>query len=115
MVFTQYFIIEILIMFSVFLLESPYYDIKKGSISTTLGDIGFYTEIVIIIADFLVGPLLDFIGRKYSLIIGLLIGGVLLIVFPYGGTAFPWFFLMRMVVSIGLLPALNSPLAPDYI
>lgn len=41
--------------------------------------------------------------------------GMCFIGMPYLENVYPSFLILRIIVSLGLLPGLNSPLLPDYV
>jgi MFS family permease len=84
--------------FTSFIVKSPdYYNIHSEQAGNVLGTIGFYAEIVIILSDLVLGAMMDHFGRKYPLIIGLIITGIAILVVPYGHSIYPYLLICRYV------------------
>jgi len=95
--FTTYFVIEILILFIVYLIsDKRYYDVPRHEIASTLGDCAFYSEIAVILFDFGLGVIFDTVGRKIPTVVGLIVSGVCLILMPFAGkSVYPFFLILR--------------------
>jgi hypothetical protein len=83
-----------------------------GSIA---GEIGFYTDLVLLPVTFTCGILMDKYGRTYLSISGLLLFGGFMIVMPYISSIYPGILLTNIGLKIGFVPSLNSPICVDYI
>ena len=63
--------LAIIYSFVVFILTDPnYYNVDPKDIGPVMGTIGMISEIFVIIADLLVGVIIDLFGRKPILILG---------------------------------------------
>lgn len=83
--FATYLLLGFMQSFLSYILKSPeYYHVPKGDAGNVLGTLGFYSEIAVILADFVIGALMDLIGRKKPIIIGLLLASLSVIAIPYG-------------------------------
>lgn len=60
-----------------------------------VGNLGFYSEIFVIVFTLFLGTIMDFLGRKWPTIIGFWIAGALLIALPYGTSVFPYLYCVR--------------------
>ena len=80
-----------------------------------MGDTGFYSELVVMIFALALGVIFDVVGRKYPIVISLVIAGISLILLPYLTNVYPEFLILRILLSIGVIPGFNSPLLPDYL
>eukprot|EP00347_Sterkiella_histriomuscorum_P002032 403369737 len=114
--FVTYLIINFMTSFLSYIIQSnDYYNIDEKVVGNVLGTLSFYSEIAVIISDFGIGLLMDLMGRKYPIIIGLFISGISIVVIPYGTQIYPYLCIFKVLVAVGVLPAMNSPLIPDYI
>ena len=60
--------------FSTFILTDPkYYNIKKDDIGAAMGNIGTIDEFFVICLDLMCGPIFDLVGRKWPIVIGMLV------------------------------------------
>lgn len=63
--------LTVIYSFVVFILTDPmYYDISAKDIGPVMGTIGMFSEFFVIVADLLIGVIIDTFGRKYILILG---------------------------------------------
>jgi MFS family permease len=100
----------------VFILESPqYYDVAATNVGKVAGDIGFYAEICVVVFDLFLGIIFDTFGRRIPLVIGYMVCGACIILMPFGGSVYPGLLLLRIFISLGLIPSANTPLLPDYV
>ena len=79
------------------------------------GALGTYSEIAVILFDLVLGVLFDTMGRISPIVIGFLIIGVSFIAMPFFTMVYPTFLILRIMVSLGILPGMNCPLLPDYV
>jgi len=83
--FATYMLINFMQAFLSYIVKSPdYYNVDPRQTGNVLGTLGFYSEIAVILADFIVGAILDLLGRRWPIVVGLLFAGVSVIVIPYG-------------------------------
>ena len=61
------------------------------------------------------GVIFDTVGRKIPTILGFLSAGLAIIGTPLFTIVYPWFLCMRVMISVGIIPGLNTPLLPDYV
>jgi MFS family permease len=116
MYFVTFLAIYYLIMLSILLIEDPkHYNVPKADLGRVTGNVGFLAEILVLIYDPFMGVIFDTLGRKGPTVIGLIVGGVGLIGLPYGHTVYPTFFILRSLVSLGVVNPLNAPYLPDYV
>ncbi|CDW88597.1 UNKNOWN [Stylonychia lemnae] len=116
MIFTIIMIVQVIISFLIFILGSPeYYNVPDKQVAQTSGDCGFYAEIVVMLFDLVLGVIFDVFGRKIPTVAGLIVAGISLIITPYFSTIYPSFLIIRIFMSLGTIPALNTPLLPDYL
>ncbi|CDW90729.1 major facilitator superfamily mfs_1 [Stylonychia lemnae] len=74
--FESYLIINFMNTFISFLLKSEkYYNVPQNQLGDVLGNLGLYQEITLIVVDFLVGLMIDILGRKIPILIGFLSNG----------------------------------------
>jgi MFS family permease len=64
----------------------------------------------------LLGLIFDTVGRKIPLIIGLFTTGMSIAIaaVPHQ-EVIPFFVIFRVLMTVGIIPALNTPLLPDYV
>lgn len=116
MTFTILLVVQFIISFLIFILKSPkYYNIPSNLAGTVSGDCGFYAEICVILLDLVLGVIFDTIGRKTPTVIGLIVAGTSIIGTPFFTEVYPGFLLMRIFMSLGIIPGVNTPLLPDYV
>jgi MFS family permease len=80
-----------------------------------LGTIGSIAEAFAIILEFFIGLIFDLFGRKKPLIFGFLLFGIGLIGIPFFKKVFPWFLILRIMISLGAVFGMSVPLLPDYV
>lgn len=79
------------------------------------GNCGFYAEIAVIVLSLVLGVIFDTVGRKAPTVFGLWLAGSSIIATPFLTTVYPGFLLMRIFMSLGVIPGINTPLLPDYV
>lgn len=116
MMFTAFFVISIIIAFSVSILEDPkYYDLDKSNIGKQVGNVASTVEALVITQDFLIGPIIDAFGRKIPILVAWLATAIALFLMPMFNTLWPGYFLCRLFMSLGCVLCMNMPLLPDYV
>ena len=79
-----------------YIVRSPeYYNIPKDQTATVVGDLGFYTELVIIPCHIILGGAMDIVGRRLPTVLGLLAAGISIILIPFGSSIYPTLCLLR--------------------
>lgn len=112
--FITYMVVSYLLILAILLLENNY-EVKQENIGRVAGGIGTYTEIIVVFYSFFIGYVFDKFGRKIPCILGLLACAIGLIALPFGKKVYPTFFLLRTLVSIGLITNITAPFIPDYV
>ncbi len=79
------------------------------------GNCGFYAEIAVIAFSLVLGLLFDTVGRKGPTVFGLWLAGSAIIATPFFKDVYPDFLAMRVCMSLGVIPGVNTPLLPDYV
>ncbi|TNV73136.1 hypothetical protein FGO68_gene10211 [Halteria grandinella] len=116
LVFNVFLVIQFIIQFLVYILQSPkYYDVPKSDVGTVAGDAGAIAEIFVIIEALFLGLIFDTVGRKVPTVIGLTCVGLSIIALPYLSPSITAFICMRVIMSLGIIPGVNTPLMPDYV
>lgn len=67
------------------------------------------------VLEFFIGLIFDIFGRKKPLVFGFLMIGIGLIGIPLFKQVFPWFLIMRVLISFGGVFGMAVPLLPDYV
>lgn len=81
-----------------------------------VGNLGFYASIASVMAELVMGSIMDTFGRKGPSIGGMALAGTALIFMPmFSFPVFPYLYLLRILQTVGLVPLINSPLWLDYI
>ena len=80
-----------------------------------VGNLGFYADITVVLLDLVLGYLMDLFGRKALSLGGFAIAGGAQIILPLCGRIYPGMLICRIILSVGLLPALNTPFVLDYV
>ena len=80
-----------------------------------VGNLGFYADITVVLLDLILGSLMDLFGRKALSLVGFAIAGVAQIIMPICPRIYPGMLICRILLAVGLLPALNTPLVLDYV
>ena len=76
-------ILSTIISFCTFILEDPkYYNVPQDKIGGVLGKLGLYSEIFVITADVLCGPIIDIFGRRYPVAIGFFVASIFIFLIP---------------------------------
>lgn len=57
----------------------------------------------------------DTVGKKVPTVIGFFTVGTSIILTPYFKDVYPSFLLLRIFMSLGIIPGVNTPLMPDYV
>ena len=65
--------------------------------------------------DMFLGIIFDTVGRKLPTVLGFLLAGTAIIGTPWFTKVYPWFLVMRVMISVGIIPGMNNPLLPDYV
>ncbi len=79
------------------------------------GDTGFYAELCVICLDIVLGMIFDTVGRKLPTVLGFLACGTSILLTPFFTRVYPDYLILRIFMSLGIIPGVNTPLAPDYI
>ena len=74
-----------------------------------------YSEFVVIVQSLFMGIIIDTFGRKWPLVIGFLVAGAAMAAIPLFTSLYPAFFLLRSLIGMGTIIAINIPLLPDYV
>lgn len=100
-----------------YILQSPeYYNVPKNQVGTVAGEAGAIAEIFVIALTLILGLIFDTIGRKAPTVIGLVFAGLSIAATPYlAPSVIPGFYSMRVIMSLGIIPGVNTPLMPDYV
>ena len=88
----------------------PHSDIGK-----TIGNLGFYANLTLIVLDLFLGSSMDIFGRKALSLFGFFVASIALISMPLCRKVYPGLLICRLLLSVGLLPASNSPFVIDYV
>ena len=79
-----------------YIVKSPeYYNVPQNETASTLGDLGFYSELVLFPCHLLLGSLMDIVGRKLPTTVGLFGCAMAIACIPYGHKVYPDLCLMR--------------------
>lgn len=87
----------------------------KSDVGTVAGDAGAIAEVFVIIEALFLGLIFDTVGRKVPTVIGLICVGLSIIALPYLAPSITAFICMRVIMSLGIIPGVNTPLMPDYV
>ena len=79
-----------------------------------MGRIATVSEIVVIFLDFLLGFIFDHFGRKWPIVIAFVILGASVILIPIFNKI-EYYYVLRVLISVGSSFGLNVPLLPDYV
>ena len=110
------FILSMVLQVQITLLSYLVYEISPGSNSgKVVGNLGFYADITVVLLDLVLGLMMDFFGRKALSLCGFIIAGTAQIVMPLCLRIYPGMLICRILIAVGLLPALNTPLVLDYV
>ena len=88
----------------------------KTEVGKLAGNCGFYAEIIVTCFIMGLGMLFDTMGRKLPLVTGFLVAGLSILATPFlKHSIYPGFLMMRILMTLGVIPAVNTPLLPDYV
>ena len=79
------------------------------------GDTAFYAEICVILLDLVLGVIFDTVGRKIPTVLGFMLMGTAIILTPFFTQIYPQYLILRICMSLGIIPGVNTPLLPDYV
>lgn len=114
--FVNWACINFIFSFITGILSNPLvYDMPSAEVPDIIGSIGMWAEICALIQGFLMGVMIDTLGRKLPLIFGQLEAAAAIAAIPLFKKVYPWFFICRCMVSLGTAIAVNMPLLPDYV
>jgi len=102
--------------FVMYILKSKdYYNVPEKQLSSEMATMNSISEIVNIVQSFFLGVIVDTLGRKEILIIGLfmLAGGLGFI--PLFTSLYPWYLILRILIGLGISWTSNVPIVPDYV
>ena len=80
-----------------------------------MGFIGMLSEIANIIAELMMGLIINIFGRKVPLISVLVLAGFSTAAIPMFTELYPWFCIFRILINLGAAICGNIPLLPDYV
>ena len=80
-----------------------------------VGNLGFYSDLTLIVLNVLLGTLMDIFGRKGVSLVGFTLASMALVMMPLCHRIYPGLLICRLILAIGLLPASNSPFIIDYV
>lgn len=104
------------VSFSSFILRDPmYYDVPDNKVASIMGQITSIADCITIPLMPIVGIAFDTLGRRVPLTLALILIAVGVGCFPLEHEVYPWFFLFRVLLTIGFYIGVASPLLPDYV
>ena len=107
---------SVIYSFVTFILEDPnYYNLSSDEVGANLGYIGMISEVFVIVLELFMGVIIDTIGRKAPLVIGLIIAGVATAAIPLFKSLYPGYLILRILIGMGTIIPVNIPLLPDYV
>lgn len=65
--------------------------------------------------QFVMGPIMDFFGRRIPIVLGLLIAGLMINLVTFGHEVYPTLLIMITVLSMAAAPTECAPLINDYV
>lgn len=111
--FSTVLVLTLEVSFTSYLLKSNY-DIEGSRVAAVAGNLGFAAGVGVVCSEIFMGYALDLFGRKAITIIGMAIAGASLLSQPLPGTLYG-LYVLRILSSVGVLPALYTPFSVDYI
>ena len=107
--------------FLVYILKNNFHQTSEEA-NATFSNIVFFTNLVLIFgklklckgSDFIIGALLEMIGRKYVTGFGLILSSISIFFVGIPINVFE-LYILRFLVATGVLPILMSPLVADYV
>ena len=111
---TGLFLMNLQTTFCSYLLEDHFGIEDDDKAAAILGQIGLVGDCGSVSAEFLLGYVMDAIGRKWPAAIGLAISGAAFIAKPLPSHLYG-LYILRVIGNIGVLPINYSPLSADYI
>ena len=110
------FILSMVLQVQITLLSYLIYEISPDSnTGKVVGNLGFYADITVVLLDLVLGYAMDLFGRKTLSLTGFIIAGAAQIIMPVCPKIYPGMLICRILIAVGLLPALNTPLVLDYV
>ena len=74
-----------------------------------------YSEICAVLAELMIGVIIDTFGRKSILIIGQLVSAASIGAIPLFKEVYPGYLICRLSCAVGTIIAFIIPLVPDYV
>lgn len=97
-----------------YLLESKY-DVSMQDAGKVAGRLSLYGTFCTLPSVFFLGALMDVIGRKIPIVVGLMLTGASLIVMTRCHEVYPTLAILSCITSISILPTEISPFVIDYV
>ncbi len=89
-------VISFMSTFLSYIVKSPeFYKVPQNETASIVGDLAFYSELVVFPCHLLLGSLMDVVGRKLPTTVGLIGCAVAIACIPYGHKVYPDLCLMR--------------------
>lgn len=94
-----------------------YFNIPNSEVSTVANSLIFYSMIFQIFGNLTIGYIYDLVGRKLTIFVSTLVGGLLVFLIPLcSPNVFPGLYIIRILYAAVFVVAINStPLINDYI
>jgi MFS family permease len=89
--------------------------VPKSEVGSVSGESGAIAEVFVIGLTLILGLIFDTVGRKVPTVVGFIMAGSSIIVMPYLAPSIADFYVLRVTMSLGIIPGLNTPLMPDYV
>ena len=86
----------------------------EDDVAKVTGDIGFVGEIGTLSTEFIIGYLMDLLGRKHLNVGGLIVASIAVFCKPLP-QKIGYLYAFRILTNVGLLPMLYTPYILDYV
>ena len=114
--YVMFIAVSVSVSFSTFILRDPmYYDVPDNKVASIMGQINSIADCITIPLMPFVGIAFDMLGRRVPLTIAMLVIAVGVGCFPLESEVYPWFFLFRVLLTVGFYIGMCAPLCPDYV
>ena len=97
-----------------YLLEDDY-DISTADVAKVSSNLNLIATVSLVLAEPVIGFLLDVLGRKLMIGIGIFICGLSLLLMTFGTQVYPYLLIFFLLLVLSSNPGYQAPLINDYI
>jgi len=99
----------------IYLMTSSDYNVSQNDVAKKSGFINSIAASFLCITQFVMGPVMDKVGRRVPIVCGLLVAGLMINLVTFGHEVYPTLLIMIIVLSMAAAPTECAPLINDYV